>query len=92
MRSLTEKKFLTDIERQHLVDYCERHPGERNTIMFRLTLFSGARCSEILALKLSDFDFLQHNVTLRGLKGSEDRTIPLTKAFSLEIKAYCDGV
>jgi integrase len=90
MRSLTEKKFLTDKEREHLVSYCERHKGERDPIMFRLTLFSGGRCSEILALKVSDFDFGQHHVTLRGLKGSEDRTIPLSKPFSIEIKEFCD--
>jgi integrase len=89
MRSLTEAKFLTDKERKQLTDFLERHQGERDSIMLRMALFTGGRCSEVLAVKVSDLDSGQHHVTLKGLKGSNDRTLPLPKAFSLEVRDFC---
>jgi integrase len=85
--SLTEKKFLTDDERDSLIDLLNRHKGERDSIMIRLALFTGARgASEILPIKPKDFG--NNSVTIKASKNSFDRTVPLDVSFFREIQAY----
>jgi integrase len=85
--NLTEKKFLTDDERKSLMELLNRHKGERDSIMIRLALLTGARgASEILPIKPKDFG--NNSVTIKASKNSQDRTIPLDVAFFREIKTY----
>jgi len=86
MKSITESKFLSDKERDNLVKLLERHKGERDSIMFRLQLYTGARCSEILLLNTKSFSNGCVNVV--ATKKSNDRTIPLSKPFFEEILQY----
>lgn len=49
----------------------------RDRILIQTLLATGARASEILAIQPADLDHAQKTVFIRGLKGSNDREIPL---------------
>lgn len=84
--TLTRKKFLTDDELESTMVLLHRHRGERDSILIRLSLFSGGRSCEVLAVKPEDLD--ANTVTLYGAKGSNDRTVPLPPDFFAELQAF----
>lgn len=88
--SLTQNKFLTEIEVDSLLANLEKRKGQRDSILLRLALFTGARGSELLELSQSDIS--EGSVTICGKKGSRNRTIPLSKDFYLELTEYAQGV
>ena len=90
MNQLTENKFLSEAEIQHLLKLCNRNKDTRDSILLRLILFSGARGQEILNMKKSDIK--ERGVIIYGLKGSNDRTIPIQLPFLKELKKYFNGL
>lgn len=86
MTTLTDSKFLTDDELAHLLALCNRHQGERDSILIRLCLFSGARGAEVIQVRKRDIG--KGCVTVTGAKGSNNRTVPLPPAFFVELEAY----
>lgn len=90
--SLNAGKFLTESESKHLEFFLRRSlegPDFRNALLLLLAMRTGARATEILNLRKDDF-FIRENrghVFIRGIKGSNDREIPLhpwlTKALKL---------
>jgi integrase len=89
---LTENKFLTDNETEHLLALLKRSKGERDSIMLRIALYTGARGCELLKLTAKDFS-KEGNVSIRGAKGSNDRTVPLNVEdylFSKEVAKYIE--
>ncbi len=77
--SLTPNKYLLPNEQAYLENLLTKYKVEdlRNTTMILLMLKTGARPSEILNLKWSDFNFVESSVFLKTLKGGKDRVIPL---------------
>lgn len=79
--SITEKKILTDDERQRLDNLLYKHRGSlrnqdgRNVLMISLIEHTGARSAELLLLKPSDIG--DKSVTITAVKNSNNRTIPL---------------
>ena len=77
---LTPDKFLNDMEydrfSQNLTRWADRSP--RNTLIFSLLLNTGARPQELLNLTTKDLVYESSGVFIRGLKGSNSRTIPLS--------------
>ena len=53
-----------------------------------LFLQTGLRVSELVNLKLSDIDFVSHEITVRMGKGRKDRVVPLVKQAEQALKAY----
>ncbi|MGH1468941.1 MAG: tyrosine-type recombinase/integrase [Bdellovibrionales bacterium] len=49
----------------------------RNTCMVELALNTGARASELLNIRWMDLDTTEKTVFIKGLKGSNDREIPI---------------
>ena len=87
---ITESKYLTDDETDHLIKLCKECRGERDSILLRVLLYTGARGCEALELTPKDFSN-QGSVTIKGAKGSNDRTVPLTSddyLFPKEIREY----
>ena len=77
MRPITESKFLTDSERERLLATLEKDPS-RDSLLLQLVLYTGGRGCEVISLSREAFNFNgQVSVTLKGAKGSNDRTIPL---------------
>lgn len=79
MYRLTKEKYLNDVEQealhQTLTKFKDREP--RNTALIWLALHTGARASELLALTPKDLDHHAESVSVSGLKGSDDREIPI---------------
>ncbi len=88
MKTLTENKFLTDIELQQLLDLCGQHQGTRDSILIRFVLFTGARGCEVLAVKKSDIG--KQCASIQGAKKSNNRVVPLPAAFFSELQTYMD--
>jgi integrase/recombinase XerC len=86
MATLHEGKFLTDSELKQFLDLCNKYKGERDSILLRLLLFTGARGVEIRGVKKSDL--AKRAVLIHGAKKSNDRVIALSQAFYKELVIY----
>lgn len=89
MKQITEKKILTDIEVDNLIAYLERNPKDRDSILIRLTLFTGSRQCEVLAVR--PLDLGEQTVTIYGVKGSHDRTIPIANPLWKDLLDYIEN-
>lgn len=83
--SLNKNKYLLDYEYSRLMEildsFEQRDP--RNVLMLKMALSTGARATELLNIKKSDLDYRAKSVLINGIKGSNDREIPLEpKLFS----------
>lgn len=69
---LTPSKYLNEAE----VEELERaFDTSTNSILIEMGLKCGGRASEILNIRKSDLDVYHRSVFIRGLKGSDDRTV-----------------
>ena len=90
MKALDQNKFLTDKELNSLLTLCNQHNGQRDSIIIRFTLFTGARGCEALAVRKRDL--AGGAVTIQGAKGSNDRVVPLPTDFFQEVTDYARGM
>jgi integrase/recombinase XerC len=58
--------------------------------VFELMYSSGLRVSEAVNLNLSDLDFSERVLTVRGGKGGKDRYVPFSGVAALALKRYID--
>lgn len=76
---LNKSKYLQDHELAELKRvlrlFKDKEP--RNTAMIDLALCTGARASELIALRPHHLDDVEKTVFIKGLKGSNDREIPI---------------
>jgi integrase len=87
MQPITENKYLSDKERDNLFALFKKHREDRNSIMFKLMLLTGSRSSEVLKLTPESFN-KDGAVTIIATKNSNNRTLPIPKAFVTEILEY----
>jgi integrase len=76
MYSIDKTKCLSDQEIA-LFKANLRSNGGRDSIALEVLLNTGARSCELIALTVSDFDFSNNSIYLRGAKGSENRSVPV---------------
>ena len=62
----------------------------RNSLLIRMALNTGARASELLNLRRVDVFLNDKSVLIRGLKGSNDREIPLSHKLFSDLHAYLE--
>jgi len=77
-------RFLSDEERQRLLDACK---VSRNTYLYTiviLALSTGARRGELLSLHWADVDLKRAVLTFRETKNGETRSVPLT-GYALDV-------
>lgn len=88
--SLNKSKYLLDPELHSLEYLLQRHYENdiRNCVLIGLGLKTGARAQEILNIHGNDLSDYDQTVFIRGLKGSNDREIPLTKDFYRKLDRY----
>lgn len=88
--SLNKNKYLLPPEVERLTkilqDFELKDP--RNCLIMWLALKTGARAQEILNLQKSDLNSYDQSVFIRGLKGSNDREIPLHSDLFLKLERY----
>lgn len=92
--SLNKNKYLLPDELEHLetllMGRLERDP--RNCLALLLALKTGGRAQEILNLTKSSLNPSDETVLIQGLKGSNDREIPLKSSLFKKLMAYANGV
>lgn len=88
--ALNKNKYLLDpeVERLERVLTTSRKQDQRNCLLLELALRTGARATELLGLTRSDINGYDQTVFIRGIKGSNDRELPLAAEFFTELMEY----
>lgn len=88
--ALNKNKYLLPAEAEHLRALCARLRASetRNSLLIETALRTGARASELLLITTNDLDPAEQCVFVRGLKGSNDREIPLEKKFFQDLYKF----
>jgi integrase len=92
--SLNKSKYLTDFEFKRLLSILDSFElkDERNVLLIRMALATGARAKELLSLRKADLDAHEKTVFIRGLKGSSDRELPLKSQLFDQLLRHADQV
>lgn len=88
---LNKSKFLNPVEVENLEAICRRGlhgDNPRDPLMIMLALKTGARATELLNLKANDYDPRDKTVFIRGIKGSNDREIPIPDFLAHALDCY----
>jgi integrase len=83
---ITEEKFLSAKEVTELTE--NLRVKDRNSLILRLLLETGARPSELLEVTMDDIDVASQTILIRGKKNSRDRRLPLTPNTSMLLLSY----
>lgn len=77
--AINKNKFLLDPEFDHLNLLLKRYlfQDKRNCLLLYIAIHTGARAQEILNIKKEDLNVYDQSVFIYGIKGSNDREIPL---------------
>lgn len=92
--SLNKNKYLLEPELKHLNELISRsfEKDTRNCLILSLALKTGARAQEILNIQKTDLDPYEETVLIRGIKGSNDREIPIPSVLFKRLKKYSDSI
>ena len=71
-------RFLSDDERQHLLESCQASRNRYLSPVVVLALATGARKGELLGLRWPDVDLQRGTLTFQETKNGERRAVPLT--------------
>lgn len=79
--ALNKNKYLIDPEVDHLerILNADFEKSLRDVLILQLALRTGARASEILDLRHVDLNIYDKTLFIRGIKGSNDRELPLVE-------------
>jgi site-specific recombinase XerD len=92
--SLNKNKYLLPPEVEKLrkitADYMIQ--DTRNCLLIELGLRTGGRAQELLNLQKMDLNSYDETVLIRGIKGSNDREIPLHSSFFQGLKRFSETV
>lgn len=77
--ALNKNKYLleAEVDRLHHILDSFQIKDARNCTLLWMLLHSGARAQEVLNLRPEDLNVYEQSIFIRGLKGSNDREIPL---------------
>lgn len=86
--ALNKNKYLLSPERDRLEKLLRGHldSDHRNAVVLLLALHTGARAQELLNLRREDVNVYDEAIYIRGLKGSNDREIPLPSWLFREVQ------
>ena len=95
--ALNKNKYLLESEFERLEYILESFKSKdaRNCTLLWLLLYTGGRAQEILNLRTEDLNAEDQSIFIRGIKGSNDREIPLPswlyKMVEMETKSAIDS-
>lgn len=86
--SLNKSKYLLppEVERLNYLLKTYLDKDKRNSVLLFLALNTGARAQELLSIRGMDLNEYEETVYIRGLKGSNDREIPLPSWLYKEVQ------
>ncbi len=90
---LNKNKYLLDPEVERLEQVLDSflNEDERNCLILYLALRTGGRVQEILNLTKGDLNAHDETVFIRGIKGSNDREIPLPASLFARLQKYAQA-
>ncbi len=90
--ALNKSKYLLTPEREKLEEICTHfiRTDRRNCLLILLALKTGARASEILNLKRSDIDPYEQSLFIKGIKGSNDRELPIQQKLFFQLQTHAE--
>lgn len=91
--SLNKNKYLIDPELEKLNSLLDSYmlTDTRNCLLIKIALKTGARAQELLNIKKSDLNIYEESILIRGIKGSNDREIPIKSDLFRQLKSYSDS-
>lgn len=91
---LNKNKYLLtpELERLHHILSSYQDQDIRNCLLIELALKTGARAQELLNIQKIDVNLYDETVFIKGIKGSNDREIPLPPTLFLRIKRYIESL
>lgn len=92
--ALNKNKYLLSPEVERLRKILGDHQvaDPRNCFLIGLGLRTGARAQEILNLQKSDLNAYDRSVFIRGIKGSNDREIPLHSTYFEQLSRFAGSL
>jgi integrase/recombinase XerC len=92
--ALNKNKYLLPDEVAHFEKLLNANleSDPRNCLALLLALKTGGRAQEILNLKKSNLNPAEATVLIEGLKGSNDREIPLAPTFFKKLLSYANSL
>ncbi|MFN7905664.1 MAG: tyrosine-type recombinase/integrase [Pseudobdellovibrionaceae bacterium] len=92
--SLNKNKYLLEPEVQELLRLMDKFKTQdpRNTLIILLALRTGARAQELLNLKIGDLNAYDETIFIQGIKGSNDREIPIESMLFQRVLRYAQTV
>lgn len=90
--ALNKNKYLLDPEVERLEALLARAESleSRNVLLIWLALKTGARATELLGLRKVDLNPYDKTLFIRGIKGSNDRELPLAPWLFERVREYTD--
>jgi integrase/recombinase XerD len=85
-RQTTVDRLSRD-EARRLIEHAYRASG-RNGLLVKTLLFTGARVSEFVAIRLEDFYSEEHSIRIRNGKGGKERSVPILPALAQELRTH----
>jgi integrase/recombinase XerC len=91
---LNKNKYLLNPELDRLLSIIQTYQDQdvRNCLLILLGLKTGARAQELLNIQKIDINIYDETVFIRGIKGSNDREIPISNLIFLRLKRYMDTI
>lgn len=91
--SLNKNKYLLEPELEKLNSLLDSYMESdmRNCLILKLALKTGARAQELLNIRKIDLNIYEESVLIKGIKGSNDREIPLKSDVFRLLKKYSDS-
>jgi integrase len=88
--ALNKNKYLIEpeVERLEFLLESDQKAEPRDVLMLQLALKTGARATEILELRHVDLNAYDKTIFIRGIKGSNDREIPIRKEMFERLMSY----
>jgi integrase len=89
---LNKNKYLLAPELEKLNQILQTYEAQdiRNCLLIQLGLKTGARAQELLNIQKIDVNLYDETVFIRGIKGSNDREIPLPSLIFLQLKLFIE--
>ncbi|MBX9766444.1 MAG: tyrosine-type recombinase/integrase [Bdellovibrionales bacterium] len=89
---LNKNKYLLEPEAERLESILKTYENKdaRDCLLIQLALRTGGRAQELLNLVKDDLNAYDEAVFIRGLKGSNDREIPLPPELFRRLKKFAD--
>ncbi|NBO36866.1 recombinase XerD [bacterium] len=87
-RPRSEKKLPQVIDKDFLLDRISKIENKKHKAIIALAFSTGMRVSEIVNLKISDFDLQRNIIHIKNAKGRKDRIVGLTQKVRQILRDY----